>query len=316
MISRIVAVVAGLVAGLALFIALRLDWAGTVAAFGLAHSHLASSVAQWIPRLAWSIAAGLGAFAAVASLIALIGGGIEILKARARLSALRLDPALAGTWNAADWRAAFAPTAIADHAEAMIALLPIESGDDRRVVVDTHLLTGLAPLWLNRLTLSRTIAPLPALAAGQGIALALIDYAAGGRWDLDLAAGATGWLIATLAHYVARIGLAPLVGSTVSSATAAMRPLASMQAFGSAVASVPAASAAAAATVAAPPLDATALAAALAQALSGPIERLGEAADKLSAAGAGPSREQTIDAALAEIRAGIERLLDAAGHEN
>jgi hypothetical protein len=310
MISRIVAIVAGLIAGLALFVALRLDWTATVAAFGLERSHLISLVGSWIPKLAWSIAAGLSAFAAVASLIALIGGGIEVLKARMRLEALRLDPALAGAWNAADWRAAFAPTAVADHTEAMIALLPIENGDKRRVVVDTHLLTGLAPLWLDRLTLRRTIAPLPALAAGQGIALALIDYASAGRWDLDLAAGATGWLIVTLAHYLARTGLGPLVGSTVGNATAAMRPLASMQAFGTA------APTAVAVTAAAPNLDGGALAAALEHALSGPLNRLAEAAEKLSAAGAAPSREQTIDAALAEIRAGIERLLDAAGHES
>jgi hypothetical protein len=311
MISRVAAIVAGLIAGLALFAALRLEWTATIAALGLERSHLVSLVVPWVPRLAWSIAAGVSAFAAVASLIALIGGGIEVLKARMRLGALRRDPALAGTWNAADWRAAFAPTAVADHAEAMIALLPIENGDERRVVVDTHLLTGLAPLWLDRLTLRRTLAPLPALAAGQGIALALIDYASAGRWDLDLAAGATGWLIVSVARYLAQTGLGPLVGSTVGNATAAMRPLASMQAFGAAAPTAVAATAGAA-----PNLDSATLALAFEQVLSGPLNRLTEAAEKLSAAGAGPSREQTIDAALAEIRAGIERLLDAAGHEN
>ena len=66
----------------------------------------------------------------------------------------------------------------------------------------------------------------------------------------------------------------------------------------------------------APAIDSKSLAAALAQALSGPLGRLAEATEKLSAAGAPPSREQAIDAALAEIRAGIERLLDTAGHDD
>jgi hypothetical protein len=307
MITRVAAIVAGLAAGIALFAALRLSWAGTVTFFGLEQSHLVSLLTGGLPRLAWSITGALSAFAVVVSLVALIGGGIEVGKARARLSALRLDPALTGAWHAADWRAAFAPTAVADHTEAMIALLPIEGGVERRVVVDTYLLTGLAPLWLDRLTLSQALVPLPALAAGQGIALALVDYASAGRWDLDLAAAAAGWLVVTLAYYLLRVMLNPLVGSAVATATAVMRPLASMQASSQA---------APAAVIAAPALDSKPIAAALEQALSGPLGRLAQATEKLSAAGAPPSREQAIDAALAEIRAGIERLLDTAGHED
>jgi hypothetical protein len=187
----------------------------------------------------------------------------------------------------------------------MIALLPVENGGERRVVVDTHLLTGLAPLWLNRSTLSSVVGPLPGLCAAQGIVLALIDYASAGRWELDLAAGAAGWLLITAAYYLARTLLAPMIGVAVEAATAVVRPLTSVQSFaatpGGAIA-VPAAG-----------TDAGAFAAALERALSGPLERLAEAADRLGNAGAGPTREQTIDAALAEIRAGIERLLDAAG---
>ena len=305
MTSRIAAGTIGLIAGIAIFLALRLDWAATIALFDLQRSHLVTLLTGGLPRLAWAITAGLGVFGVLASLAALIGGAAEVARARAGLRALRLDPTLAGSWNAADWRIAFAPTAVADQAEAMIALLPVENGGERRVVVDTHLLTGLAPLWLERLTLSHVIAPLPALAAAQGIVLALIDYASAGRWDLDLAAGATGWLLIAGASYLTRIALAPLIGATVDAATAVIRPLTSMQSF------VPTTPAAATPLTAGP--DAGPCATALERALSGPLERLAEAADRMANAGAGPSREQTIDAALAEIRAGIERLLDAAG---
>jgi len=302
--SRIAAGTIGLIAGIAIFLALRLDWAATIAAFDLQRSHLFTLLTGPLPRLAWAIAAGLSVFGVSASLVALIGGAGETARARARLRALRLDPILAGSWNAADWRIAFAPTAVADQAEAMIALLPIENGGERRVVVDTHLLTGLGALWLERLTLNRTIAPLPALAAAQGIVLASIDAASAGQWELDLAAGATGWLLIAASAYITRIVLAPLVGATVDAATAVIRPLTSMQTFMNG------------APGAGPPATASgevAFATALERALSGPLDRLAEAADRLANAGAGPSREQTIDAALAEIRAGIERLLDAAG---
>ncbi len=299
MTSRIAAGTIGSIAGIAIFLALRLDWAATIALFDLQGSHLATISTGALPRLAWAITAGLSVFGVLASLVALVGGAGETARARTRLRDLRLDPTLAGSWNAADWRAAFAPTAVADQAEAMIALLPIESGGERRVVVDTHLLTGLSTLWLERLTLNRAIAPLPALAAAQGIVLASIDYASAGRWELDFAAGATGWLLIAAASYLTRIALAPLIGATVDAATAVIRPLTSMQSFVSAVPSTG--------------LDAGPFGAALEQALAGPLDRLAQAADRLANAGAGPSREQTIDAALAEIRAGIERLLDAAG---
>lgn len=311
MTSRIAAVTIGLIAGIAIFLALRLDWAGTIAAFNLQGSHLAASLTGILPRLAWAITAGLSVFGVLTSLVAFIGGAAETARARAGLRALRLDPILVGSWNAADWRAAFAPTAVADQAEAMIALLPIENGGERRVVVDTHLLTGLAPLWLDRATLTRTLAPLPALAAAQGIVLALIDYASGGRWALDLAAGATGWLLIAAAFYLARIALAPQIGATVEAATAVIRPLTSLQSF------VSAAPVTAILPMTTGPMttgpDAGIFAAALERALSAPLGRLAEAADRLGNAAAGPSREQAIDAALAEIRAGIERLLDASG---
>ncbi len=306
MTSRIAAVTIGLIAAIAFFLSLRLNWSATIALFHLQGSHLVALLTGFLPRLAWSTTAGLSVFGVLALLIALIGGAAETTRARARLTALRLDPTLAGSWNAADWRAAFAPTAVADRAEAMIALLPVENGGERRVVVDTHLLTGLAPLWLNRSTLGCAVGPLPALCAAQGIVLALIDYASAGRWELDLAAGAAGWLLITAAYYLARISLAPAIGAAVEAATAVIRPLTSVQSF----APTPVA---ATAVSTATGIDAGALAAALERALSGPFDRLAEAADRLGNAGAGPSREQTIDAALAEIRAGIERLLDATG---
>jgi hypothetical protein len=305
--SRIAAVTTGLIAAIAIFLALRLNWPATIGVFHLQGSHLVTLLTGPLPRLAWSTAAGLSIFGILVSLIALFGGVMETTRARTGLTALRLDPTLMGSWNAADWRAAFTPTAVADRAEAMIALLPVENGSERRVVVDTHLLTGLAPLWLNRSTLSNLVAPLPALCAAQGIILALIDYASAGQWQLDLAAGAAGWLLITAAHYLARILLAPMIGAAVEAATAVIRPLTSVQSF--------AATPIAAAAVPAAGIDAGGIAAALERALSGPLNRLAEAAEQLGNAGAGPSREQTIDAALAEIRAGIERLLDAAGEE-
>jgi hypothetical protein len=302
--SRIAAVTTGLIAAIATFLALRLNWPATIGVFHLQGSHLVTLLTGPLPRSAWSTAAGLSVFGILVSLIALIGGVTETTRARAGLTALRLDPTLTGSWNAADWRAAFTPTAVADRAEAMIALLPVENGGERRVVVDTHLLTGLAPLWLNRSTLSSLVAPLPALCAAQGIVLALIDYASAGQWQLDLAAGAAGWLLITAAHYLARILLAPMIGAAVEAATAVIRPLTSVQSFAATPIAATAGQAAG--------IDAGGIAAALERALSGPLNRLAEAAERLGNAGAGPSREQTIDAALAEIRAGIERLLDAA----
>jgi hypothetical protein len=310
MTSRIAAVTIGLIAAIAVFLALRLNWLATIASFHLQGSHLASLLTGFLPRLAWSTTAGLSVFGILASLVALIGGAAETTRARARLTALRLDPTLAGSWNAADWRAAFAPTAVAERAEAMIALLPVENGRERRVVVDTHLLTGLASLWLDRSLLSSVIVPLPGLCAAQAIVLALIDYTSAGRWELDLAAGAAGWLLITAFYYLARTLLAPMIGAAVEAATAAIRPLTSVQSFATApILAAPAGATAVPATG----MDSGALAAALERALSGPLDRLAEAANRLSTADAGPSREQTIDAALAEIRAGIERLLDAAG---
>ncbi len=304
MTSRIAAVTIGLIAAIAIFLGLRLNWPATIALFHLQGSHLVTTLTGLLPRLAWSMAAGLSVFGMLASLVALIGGIVETTRARARLTVLRLDPALAGSWNAADWRAVFASTAVADRAEAMIALRPVENGSERRVVVDTHLLTGLAPLWLNRSTLSGTVAPLPAICAAQGIMLALIDYASAGRWELDLAAGATGWLLITAAYYLARTVLAPMIGAAMEAATAAVRPLTSVQSSAAAPIAATAAS-----------MDTGTIAAALERALSAPLNRLTEAAERLSNASAGPSREQTIDAALAEIRAGIERLLDAGGEK-
>jgi hypothetical protein len=60
--------------------------------------------------------------------------------------------------------------------------------------------------------------------------------------------------------------------------------------------------------------EAEIIAAALSNAIWEPLGRLADAAEKLAAAGA-PSRDRTIEAAMAEVRAGIEKLLAAANQD-
>jgi hypothetical protein len=307
--SRIAAVILGLIAGIAVFFTLKFNFTEAASFLRLDHAAIVTVSVSSLTRSAWAIAGGITAFATVVLLVALITGMAEISKMRARLDELRLDPAMAGQWNAADWRAAFAPTAIADQAEAMIAILPVEKEETRRVVVDTALLLGLNRIWLDRLTLAWTIGPLPAILLGLAATLALAAYESGDKWDAALAAGTGGWFAINLVRYLVRAALSPLVDAAVAVATAAVRPLSSVHA-----ADVPRL----VTQVSAPSKrieqeEAEIIAAALSNVIWEPLKRLAEAAEKLTAPATPSSREGEIEAALAEVRAGIERLLNNPG---
>jgi hypothetical protein len=311
MTSRIAAVILGLIAGIAAFFTLALNWADSLSFLRLNHAALLSGVPGGAAKAAWTISGGIIAFATVASLVALITGMAETAKLRARIAELRLDPDLAGKWNAADWRAAFAPTAIADQAEAMIAIIPVEKNEERRVVVDAPLLLGLSRIWLDRLTLAWTIGPLPLIVFGLGGTLALFAYEAGGKWDAALAAGTAGWFVITLVQYLVRAALSPLVDSAVAAATAAIRPLSSVHALEAhrQISQGPAS----APSKRIEQEEAEIIAAALSNVIWEPLKRLADASEKLTNAAAPPSRDQEIEAAMAEIRAGIESLLNNSG---
>jgi hypothetical protein len=313
--SRSAAVILGLIAGIAAFLALKFNWAGATA---FLHADAAASVLTGsIAHLAWAIAGGTAAFATIALLVSLLAGAAEIAKTRRQIDGLRLDPAMADRWNAADWRAAFARTAVADQAEAMIAPMPADREETRRVVVDTPLLLGLNRIWLDRLTLTWTIAPLPPILAGLAATLALMAYESGERWAGILAAGTAGWFAIRVVQYLVRAALAPLIDAAVASATAAMRPLSAAYAFSVHQPPATAVAASPETIVAAKRIEqeeAEIIAAALSNTIWEPLRRLAEAAEKLAAAGA-PSRDQTIEAAMAEIRAGIEKLLETANQD-
>jgi hypothetical protein len=308
MTSRIAAVILGLIAGIAAFFTLALNWANSLSFLQLDHVALLAGPTGGAAEAAWTISGGITAFATVASLVALIAGMTETAKLRARIDALRLDPDLAGKWNAADWRAAFAPTAIADQAEAMIAIIPVEKNEERRVVVDAPLLLGLNRIWLDRLTLAWTIGPLPLIVLGLAATLALFAHGSDGRWDTALAAGAAGWFAITLVQYLVRAVLSPLVDTAVAAATAAIRPLSSIHAL-EAHRQI-SQSSASATPKRIEQEEAEIIAAALSNVIWEPLKRLADASEKLTNAATPPSRDQEIEAAMAEIRAGIESLLN------
>jgi hypothetical protein len=310
--SRIAAVILGLIAGIAAFLTLTLDWGDGLAALRLDHAALLAGI-DGAARAAWAISGGIVAFATIASLVALITGMAETAKVRKRIDELRLDPALAGKWNAADWRAAFAPTAIADQAEAMIAIVPVEAGEERRVVVDAPLLLGLNRIWLDRLTLVWTIAPLPLIVLGLGAMLALFAYGSGGKWPAALAAGTAGWLAIALVQYLVRAVLSPLVDAAVAAATAAIRPLNAVHALEAHRRTVQV-------VAQVPPKrieqeEAEIIAAALSNVIWEPLKRLADTVEKLTVVVEPPAtpRDQEIESAMTEIRAGIERLLSNPG---
>jgi hypothetical protein len=307
---RSAAVALGLIAGIGIFLALELDWAATTAFLRV--NAAAVATATPMARLVWAISGGTTGFATMALLVALAGGSAEIAKARRQIDRLRLDPELTDRWNAADWRIAFARTAIADQAEAMIAVLPVDKDETRRVVVDTPLLLGMNRIWLDRLMLTWTIAPLPPILVGLGVTFALFAYEAGDRWAAVLAAGTSGWFTIRLIQYLVRAALAPLVDSAVAAATAAVRPLSAAQAIEAPRRMAPAPSVAPSKRI--EQEEAEIIAAALSNAIWEPLGRLADAAQKLSAA-APQSRDQAIESALAEVRAGIEKLLAGSTHD-
>jgi hypothetical protein len=311
MTSRMAAVILGLIAGIAAFFTLALNWANSLSFLQLGHAALLTGVTAGAAKAAWTISGAIIAFAAVASLAALTAGMAETTKLRARIDELRLDPDLAGKWNAADWRAAFAPTAIADQAEAMIAIIPVEKNEERRVVVDAPLLLGLNRIWLDRLTLAWTIGPLPLIVLGLAATLALFAHASDGKWDAALSAGAAGWFAITLVQYLVRAALSPLVDSAVAAATAAIRPLSSVHALEAhrQISQGPAS----ATPKRIEQEEAEIIAAALSNVIWEPLKRLADASEKLTNAATPPSRDQEIEAAMAEIRAGIESLLNNSG---
>lgn len=309
MTSRIAAAILGLIAGIAVFFTVTFSFAAVATFLHVDHVGIVTASVSGVTRAAWAISGGITGFAVMASLVALITGMAETAKVRTRIDELRLDPALAGQWNAADWRAAFAPTAIADQAEVMIAILPVETDDERRVVVDVPLLLGLNRIWLDRLTLAWTIDPLPAILLGLAVTLALVAYEGGDKWDAALAAGTAGWFAISLVRYLVRAALAPLVDSAVASATAAIRPLSSIHALEvhRQIVQAPA------------PAkrieqeEAEIIAAALSNVIWEPLGRLADATERLTGVTAPMTRDQEIESALAGVRAGIERLLDNSG---
>jgi hypothetical protein len=316
--SRTVAVILGLLAAIATFLALNFDSAGTLKALGVDRAGLAPLLADGPARIAWAISAAVAVFAAIALVIAFIGGLVEVSASRRAIDALRYDPSRVGRWNLADWRAAFASTSIADRAEAMIATIGHADGPAdgpfRRFAVDTAILVGLDETWLDRLTLNRVVSPLAPLVAASGATVALTAAAGGGQWEAALASGAAGWLFVRMAQYLVRLALWSGVARVVDAATAAIRPLTAIDA----VPDQTAPNRTGYLVAAAPPAglgeyDAAELADAVARALGDTLDRLAAAVESLSAAAMPPAREQSIDAALAEIRAGIERLLEDSG---
>ena len=229
----------------------------------------------------------------------------ETAKVRARIDELRLDPALAGKWNAADWRAAFAPTAIADQAEAMIAIVPVEKGEERRVVVDSSAATDSGRLQLDRLTLAWTIGPLPLIVLGLAATLALVAHESGGKWDAALAAGTAGWFVIVLIQYLVRATLSPLVDAAVAAATAVIRPLNSVHALEAQRQSVQAP----ASVKRIEQEEAEIIAAALSNVIWEPLKRLADATEETDSGGP-PSRSKSRRRWREDTRAGIESLLN------
>ena len=326
MTSRVAATIVGLMAGIAAALMTLSQWNALIA--GVRAD--SPAWAEPVSRLAWVVAISVCAFALVALLIAGIATLIEAWRAHIHIERLRHDPMLEG-WKAEDWRAAFAGTAAADHAEAVIsAIMPgagQEEDTNRRVFADPALLLSLENIWLDRGTLTATINPLPNIVLATGALLALLRYAnTGAGWEIALAAGIAGWTAIVLARYVVRALLTPAIELAVRSATAAIRPLTPALALDIAMkrfAPVQGLQTTGTEIAAARP-DTDAMAAALRSALAEPLMRIAEAADRLNGAD-GPHtghltirREEistrpsiNIEAALAEIRMGIEQLLDS-----
>jgi hypothetical protein len=189
--------------------------------------------------------------------------------------------------------------------------VPVADGEERRVVVDAPLLLGLNRIWLDRLTLAWSIGPLPLIVLALAGTLALFAHGGDGKWDAALAAGTASGLMIVLAQYLARAALSPLVDGAVAAASSAIRPLISIHALE------------ANRQAAAEPQpkrieqeEAEIIAAALANVIWEPLGRLADTVEKLTAVAepaaiTAPPRDQEIEAAMVEIRAGIEKLLNS-----
>ncbi len=280
MTTRVLAVMFGIIAGIGTAAGFYFDWGEIVALLPIGPPDTVAALSIRGNRLACAIAGTATAFATVALLTAVAGGIIETGKARRKIAALRDDTANVPT--ELDTILAGTAVAAAGAADAMPALLALEHS------------------WLERLTLRQLTAPLPALVLAADGVLALFGDISGTGWDIALAAGLCGWLAIGLARYLAAIVVGPLVGATFE-----MLRLAQM--LRPALISSPAIPAPGAS------FDAGAVARDLADLLAEPLERLADAADRLGSVEAAPFREQSVDAALAEIRQGIERLLAASG---
>ncbi len=224
MASRITAVILGIAACVATVFLLSHRWESTLGLLPIL-TDLGDALSLPGARFTWTISAAAEVFVAVTLFFAMIGGWIEALRTRRKINALRYDPGLSGRWSAADWRAAFAHTAIANRAEAIVAAIS-SAGGDRRVVTDLALLSDLESVWLDRLVFRRMITPLPALVLALGATLALFRHSPGeSGWEIALAAGTGGWLAISLTYYIARLLLSPAIQLTVDAAIAAVRPL-------------------------------------------------------------------------------------------
>ncbi len=312
--SRILAIMFGLVAGIGAFLFLYSSWehaSSFLDAIGLAS--VATALNNPAIRFVWAMSASVTAFAVTTLLILLVAGWAETLTVRNRLNALRHDLALADAWNIADWRAAFSGSMVGDWTETIVTGIVPGIGDaGRRVVTDTALFLALDTLWLDRLTLNRMIGRLPLLLFGLGLTSSLLSEAnsgGDGQWIILLAAGSCAAFIVALMLYLVRSALMPFVALSIRAAKAAIRPVTSQAAFDTKLPLLAKPAPRSADPAGTEPFDADVIAAAIATALAEPLRQLTEAVDRLNAGGGANQREQAIDAALAEVRAGIERLL-------
>ncbi len=251
-------------------------------------------------RFTWIVSISAAVFASIILLVSLIAGLAETFRVNRRLVVLRRDMDEDIAMNIAYWRAAFLRTAIPDRAEAIV------SGKAS--------LDGLSELWLDRLTLSKAISPLPILLIAFAGTLALMRHDISGEWEVTLAAGTASAFLIRFAQYLVQSALSVSIATSVRNATLVICALTERQSV----------KAQTAPEISEPPLpapvpvpsdiatrieqlNAFALGKAVASVLMEPLNRLTEAADRFSTAAIG--REREINAALAEVRAKIEHSL-------
>jgi hypothetical protein len=284
--ARILATFFGLIAGIVSFLFLYSTWeraSSLVDLIGL--TGIAAALSDSAARLIWAICIAVTLFSLVALAVLVMAGIEETLRVRRRLNALRNDPSIDSEWSARGWRGAFAGSAVASYAGAVAA--------------EVSPLLAIEETWLNRLSLARIFGWLPALLLGLSASSALIGQSRepAAAWSIFLAAGASGAFVIALAFYLARAILAPLVANALSAAACALGQVS--------VSPPPSPKEEAAG----PRIDYAVLATAIAEALSEPVETLREAADQIRARAEPDQRDQSIESTLAEVRAGIERLL-------